>query len=59
MPYGMKNSQAKLQRLMDQALEPVKNTRAYMDNTFTDSLEFNEHLELISSKPSANNENTT
>ena len=47
MPYGMKNSQATQQRLMDQTLEPVKNTRAYVDNTFTHSVEFNEHLEFL------------
>ena len=47
MPYGMKNSQATQQRLMDLTLEPVKNTRAYVDNTFTHSVEFDEHLEFL------------
>ena len=47
MPYGMKNSQATQQRLMDQALGPVPNTRAYVDNTFTHTAAFKEHLEAL------------
>ena len=47
MPYGMKNSQATQQRLMDQALGPVPNTRAYVDNTFTHTAAYKEHLEAL------------
>ena len=47
MPYGLKNSQATQQRLMDQALAPVPNTRAYVDNTFTHSKDFDHHLDAL------------
>ena len=47
MPYGMKNSQATQQRLMDQTLESVPNTRAYVDNTFTHSVGFDEHIDYL------------
>ena len=47
MPYGMRNSQATQQRLVDRVFEPVPNTRAYVDNTFTHSKEFKEHLDYV------------
>lgn len=47
MPYGMKNSQATQQRLMDRVLAPVPDTRAYVDNTFTHSKEFQDHINAL------------
>ena len=44
MPYGLKNSQSTQQRYMDETLSQVKNTKAYVDNIFTHSNTYSEHL---------------
>ena len=47
MGYGLKNAQATQQRFMDQTLEPVPQTSAYIDNIFTHSKQFQEHLKYL------------
>ena len=45
MPFGLCNSQATLQRLMDNILEGVVRTEAYVDDCCVFSRTFKEHLE--------------
>ena len=47
MGYGLKNGQATQQRFMDETLKAVPNTSAYIDNIFTHSKRFDEHIEYL------------
>jgi len=47
MPYGLKNSQATHQRLMDNVLKEVPKTSAYVDNVLAHSQSFSEHLDCL------------
>ena len=47
MPYGLCNSQATYQRIMDKALRGVKHTDSYRDDILAHSPRFDSHLETL------------
>ena len=47
MPFGLRNSQATQQRLMDQVLNGVTDTSTYVDNILSHSTHFDEHLATL------------
>ena len=45
MPFGLVNSQATFQRLMDNTLKGLKHTDSYIDDCIIDSHSLEEHIE--------------